>query len=302
MQSYYVEVGTHYYRENLLRGLNDLHVTEGLPIDIVESYQDPQFIIRCVYPSVGGRNKLDRLTVRIYNYYFARTLAEIIVQGWEEIFVRKVLKNEYRMSKSDVEKVTHKSWQDLNTGDQTYLPETRKHVLVKSILEFLDTHQRINLEGFMNFRADLYKRELKKQIARAVSEFTLEQEHESFVAFLKRFLESHHSIYKTMHLLFQANGEVIFLDDRGRNVSQECLAENYHLLQEAAQEECPEDSKKNLEIYEDYLISAILKCAPRRLIIHTQTESCQDMLQIIHQVFGDKVSFCIGCSLCRESN
>lgn len=302
MQQYYVEVGTADYRENLYRKLSDLQAKEGLPIDIYESKNGAQYLVRCVYSTIKGRKEQDRLTARIYNYYFARALAEIIFQGWEGVFIRKILKTEYSMKNYDVEEIIEKEWRDLNQEDQTYLPETRKHVLVKSIVEFLDSHQRFDIEGFMTFRADLYKRELRKQVARAVNEYALGQEHEGFVRLLKRFLNSQRSIYRTMHLVIKAQGEVAFFDDRGRNVNQECLAENCSLLQESAKERLFPEQKGSTELYEDFLISAILKSAPRYLVVHAVSTHHRDMIQIMHEVFEGKISFCTGCSLCKESD
>jgi putative sporulation protein YtxC len=304
MQEYYVEVRTANYKEYLYSKLSDLRSKEGLPIDIYELKNDAQYLVRCVYSTLKGRREQDRLIARIYNYYFARALAEIIFQGWEGVFIEKILRKEYRMTGSDAEEISGKAWRNLNREDQTYLPETRKHVLVKSILEFLDSHDRFDIEGFMNFRADLYKKELRKQIARAVNEYTLEQEHDSFVQILKRFLASQHSVYKTMHLVIKAQGEVNFFDDKGRNINYECLGQNAPLLYEATPKGLSEGKAEgkisNVELYEDFLISSILKCAPRRLIVHAVAEQHPAMIRIIQQVFEEKVTYCEGCLFCQE--
>lgn len=301
MEEYYVEVGTADYKENLCLKLRDLKVTEGLPIDIYESEKGTQYFVRCVYSTIKGRREKDRLTARIYNYYFARALAEVVFQGWEELFIRKVLKKEYSMKRNDIEDIVRISWRNLNREDQTYFPETRKHVLVKSILEFLNVHKRFDIEGFMNFRADLYKRELKKQIARAVNDYALEQEHEGFVRLLKRFLDSRHPIYKTMHMIIKAQGEVRFFDDHGRDINKECFEENYSLPAEG-EEDSLTCSKKRMELYEDLLISTILKCAPLNLVIHAATERYQDIIGVMQEVFEGKISFCMGCSLCQQAD
>ncbi|NLI91222.1 MAG: hypothetical protein GX434_03195 [Peptococcaceae bacterium] len=302
LEEYYVEVGTANFRENLFRKLSDLRSKEGLPIEFYEIKNGASYLVRCVYSSLKGKQDQDRLTARIYNYYFARTLAEIIFQGWEGHFVKKILKKEYNMSHYDIESILRKVWLSMNQEEKPYLPETRKHVLVKSILEFLDSHKRFDIEGFMNFRADQYKRELRKHVARAVNEYALDQEHEGFVRLLKRFLDSQHSIYKTMHLVIEKNGEIQFYDDRGRNISEECLEDNRSFLQESAQEAAANGRKSHLELYDDFLISSILKCAPRRIVAHVTSEHYQDMIQIIREVFQDRISFCQGCSLCQEKN
>jgi len=300
MQEYYVEVRTVNYKEFLNRKLSDLRMKEGLPIDFYELKDGASYLIRCVYSTIKGKQEQDRLTARIYNYYFARALAEIIFQDWEGVFVKKVLKKEYSMSHQDIEGIVQKAWQNLNSEYETYLPETRKHVLVKSILEFLDSHTRFDIEGFMNFRADLYKRELRKQLARAVNDYALEQEQEGFVRMLKRFLDSQHTIYSTMHLVIKEQGEIQFFDDRGRDINKECLEENESLLKEAAKQGISHNGQNHIELYEDFLISAILKCAPRSLVVHTGSKQYMDMIQIMHHVFEDKISYCQGCSLCKE--
>ena len=223
MQEYFVEVGTNSFKDNLHRKLSDLQNKEGLPIDIYELRDDARYLVRCVFTNIKGRQQQDILTARIYNYYFARALAEIIFQGWEGIFVKKVLKKEYNLNNIEVEKIFRMARRFLNNEEKSHLSEKRNQALVKSILEHLDISQRFDIEGFMNFRADVYKKELKKQIARVVDEFALEQEHDNFITLLKRFLGSQHTMYKTMHLMLKPDGEVRFLDEHGKNINSICL-------------------------------------------------------------------------------
>lgn len=303
MQEYYVEVGTVSFKESLYRKLSELRNKEGLPIDIQELSDDAQYLVRCVFTNIKGRQQQDTLTARIYNYYFARALAEIIFQGWEGLFVQRVLKKEYNLSNQEIKNILQMARHFLNSEEKSYLPENRKHVLVKSIVEYLDINKRFDIEGFMNFRADLYKKELKKQIARVVNEYALEQEHDSFISLLQRFLNSQHTIYKTMHLVLKRNGEVEFLDECGKNINSKCLEENETYFTDSIDKNCGEGGKSNTELYEDFLISALLKCAPRNLVIHTTSKLHGDLVQILKEVFLDKISFCSKCNLCsQESN
>jgi len=301
MQEYYVEVGTASLKESLYRKLSELRNNEGLPMDIYELRDDAQYLVRCVYTNIKGRQQQDLLTARIYNYYFARALAEIIFQGWEGLFVRKVLRKEYNLNSREVEEIFDMARGFLNSQEKSYLPETRKHVLVKSILEYLEKNKRFDIEGFMNFRAERYKEELKKQIARVVNEYALEQEHDTFISLLKRTLDSQHTVYKTMHLILNRNREVSFLDEYGNNISSKCLAENERYFSQET-DHTGEKAKKAMELYEDYLISALLKCAPRKLVIHIDTDQYSDLLNILQDVFQDKISFCNYCELCGNKS
>ena len=286
MQEYFIEVGTSNYREDLYRKLSDLRSVEGFPFELYELKNESPYLVRCVYSTFKGSQKEERLALRIYNYYFARALADVISQEWERFFVKKVLKTEYSFDYSEINKLIEKCWP---TQDElkTSLSNLKKTILIKSILEFLDTHQRFNIEGFMNFRADHYKFELRKQIARAVNNYMLDQEHQDFITMLKKFHAKQSTIFPTIHLIIKPEGEVQFFDERERNISRECLGEH---------------NRADIELYEDFLISTILKCAPQKLVVHKLTENHAHTMRIIQEVFEGKVSICEGCSLCKESH
>ncbi|HHV64648.1 MAG TPA: hypothetical protein GXX46_06205 [Peptococcaceae bacterium] len=296
---HYIEVGTTAYKANLYRKLRDLRAKEGLPINIYELKNDAHYLVRCVYYTLKGKSEQDELTAKIYNYYFARALAEIIAEEWEGVFVKRILKKEYSLNKRDIEGIMEKTWGELNGEGKSYRFDCRINMLVRAILEFLDSHRRFEIEGFMNFRADLYKRELRKQIDRAVNEYRLEQEHEGFINILKRFLHSQRPMYKTMHLVIKEQGEVLFFDERRRNVNNELLQEN-HTVWEAARDNFFQGHKNSIEIYEDLLISSLLKCAPQKLIIHNTSEQYANLVYLMQEVFESKVSYCLGCPLCLE--
>ncbi|NLM21574.1 MAG: hypothetical protein GX207_07495 [Peptococcaceae bacterium] len=286
MQEYFIEVGTSNYKENLYRRLSDLRSVEGLPFELYELKNDSSYLVRCVYSTFKGPQKEDRLILRIYNYYFARALSEVIFQEWERFFIKKVLKKEYSFDFSEINKLIDKCWY---AQDETKIPlsNLKKNILIKSILEFLDTHQRFNIEGFMNFRADHYKRELRKQIARAVNNYILDQEHQDFITVLKKFHAKQTTIFPTINLIIKHRGEIQFFDEQGRNISRECLEEY---------------NRADIELYEDFLISIILKCAPQTLVVHKLTEKHAHTMQIIQEVFEGKVSICEGCYLCEQSH
>ena len=110
------------------------------------------------------------------------------------------------------------------------------------------------------------------------------------------------SIFKTMHIVIKDQGEVAFYDDRWRNINKECLEDNISILDTPAAGGKQDNRKNNLELYEDFLISSLLKCAPRSLVVHSNTNKHEGMVQVIEEVFEDKISFCEGCTMCNQSN
>ncbi|AFV03012.1 hypothetical protein UNSWDHB_2150 [Dehalobacter sp. UNSWDHB] len=277
MNDYYLEVGTSDYKEELSQAVHDLYHKDGLPIEISEVCREPNYLVSFIYANLKGKNVRNELTVKIVQYYIAHALGSVVLQGWEERFIRKKLKNDYNMFGSEMDEAYPKVAGYLNDQAETGFLRLRNRILVKSILEFLNDHQRIDLEGFMNFRSGQYKRELKKQIARAVNVYALQQEHESFVRLLKRFFESQRDNKNTMHMVINHKDEVAFYDD------------NHSVLINSSAES------------EDHPISVLLKRSPNRLIVHVAAEKQSGIARIVQEVFGDKMTYCRGCSLCKEN-
>ncbi|MGI5902174.1 MAG: sporulation protein YtxC [Desulfitobacteriia bacterium] len=289
MSEYYVEVGSTSCPHDLYSKLNHLRLQEGLPFELYEHRIGTSSLIRCVYSALKGKKEENRLAIRIYNYYFAKALAEIICREWEKVFVRKILKKEYSLSYTDIEKIIERSWSDLDNYESSYLSKTKKHVLIKSLLEFLDTHKQVNLEGFVNFRASLYKKELRRQIAIAVKDYAFAQENKKFIKMLKKFVARQEPLFSTMHLIIKRDGGILLLDEEKKDINKK---DRFFPSQERA----------GKGYYDDLLISALLRCSPNNLIVHAAETSHIEMIEIIREVFENKISFCRGCPLCKGSD
>ncbi|UWG97798.1 putative sporulation protein YtxC [Dehalobacter sp. DCM] len=266
--------------------INDLRNNDRLPIAIQEISGDRYLCLLCTYNNLNEKQS-KTLTIRIYNYYLARALAETVLQDWEVVFTKKALKRDFNMSDDEISRIYPRIQHYLNNAEHVYLPELRKRLLIKSLLEFFDSHRKIDLDGFMDFRAEKYKRELKKQIARGVNACTLEQEHDGFIQLLKRFYQAKPMDNRILHMVMNQLEGVHFYDAAMKNIDKEytCLSENII---------------RNYESYEDLLIGILVKYAPGKLIIHTDTQRPKEMLMILGDVFGERLTYCPGCSLCKE--
>lgn len=301
---FYIELGTSDYRENLCRRLSDLRNKEGLPVDLYELADGENYLVRCVFSNITTADEKDIVAAKIYNYYFAKALAEVIVQGWEKNFIKKVLVKEFNVNPAQIEEVYQKTCDFLRNDAQnkSCQPCSRTNILIKAIIEYLSNHQRFDIEGFMNFRAGRYKRELKKLIAKAVNEYTIEKEHANFIGLLKKFLSSQKPLFQTLHLVVKLEGEIIFYNDRGENINKDCLEENYSAISETIKNPELPGGKSKLEFYEDLLVCALLKCAPQQIVLHLNGDHQNGVLQLVREIFEENISYCTGCSLCTEEN
>ena len=125
----------------------------------------------------------------------------------------------------------------------------------------------LELDGFVHFRLYEYVAELSDVVAEAVERLIAAKEYDEFIGLLKYFidLQPHHE--HLVHIL-PAEGGAFELSDSVN--------------------------------FSDFLISCLITLAPERIVIHKgDAIKNQELLRTISAVFGQKVSFCHSCPLCK---
>lgn len=285
-----VQLGTQYYRESICARLRELRDREELPFQIVEHRQGKRWLIQCLFqiPSSEAIEN-EGMVQKIHRYYLANALAETILLHWEKDHVVRILKKKQHLKKESWQWVLNKALDYLNSGlgqVQGY-HVNRKTSLVTQILGCLDRSPVFDIEGFLRFRAQEYRGEVKKAVEFAIDEYVVEKEYLEFIQLLKHFVDSQKPRLDSLHVGITTQGKFHLYNNEGVKVTHEYL-EDYQL-----------DNVQELG-YEDLLISALIAVAPRQITLHIRYEGYQDTLQTIRSVFGDCVCDCKGCSLCEK--
>ncbi|MDP4128410.1 MAG: putative sporulation protein YtxC [Bacillota bacterium] len=285
-----VQLGTQNYRESICECLRKLRDQEQLPLQIIEERQGKHWLIQCKFedPSLEESND-DGVAHKIHLYYLANALAETILLHWEKEHVRKVLKKKHQDVDDNGQRIIHNTLHYLNKGlgqVQGYRVN-RKTMLVSQILNCLDNSPVFELEGFLEFRAQEYKNEVSRAVEYAINEYVVEKEYFEFIQLLKHFVDNQTPRLDCLHVGVTSRGKFHLYNDNGIEVTHQFL-EDYQL-----------DNVHELG-YEDLLVSALIAVAPRQVTLHIRNEGYKDTLQTIRNVFGDRVSDCQGCSLCKS--
>ena len=285
-----VQLGTQYYRESICARLRELRDKEELPFQIVEHQQGKRWLIQCLFqlPSSEAPES-EGMVQKIHRYYLANALAETILVHCERDHVVRILKKKQNLKKDSWQWVLNKALEYLNSGlgqAQGYRVN-RKTSLVTQILGCLDRSSFFDIEGFLRFRAQEYKGEVKKAVEFAIDEYIIEKEYLEFIQLLKHFVDSQKPRLHSLHVGITTQGKFHLYDNEGVKVTHQFL-EDYQL-----------DNVHELG-YEDLLISALIAVAPHQITIHVRYEGYHDTLQTIRSVFGDRVRDCEGCPLCEK--
>ncbi|MHB1393815.1 MAG: putative sporulation protein YtxC [Clostridia bacterium] len=267
---------------------------DGIDIAYDDYYVGGTLFVRC-----GIRDKLlniltDRKVYEEFKYILSKALTEVIISHYELKLLRKIAKaNFFYLSDRERTSVMENA-QKLLKEEKMMQPggfykATRRSKIMRSILEYLDIDNEINIEGFINFRLNMYINELNETIERALEIFVAEREYNEFIKLLRYFVEIQECKIDTIHLCQSKDGRYIMYDEKRNRVSSEYFDE---LRSEIL------DEKIN---YDDLLISTLITISPNKITIHDlESFKNKELVQTIMNVFAERITICSKCDLCSS--
>ncbi|MDD4334363.1 MAG: putative sporulation protein YtxC [Desulfotomaculaceae bacterium] len=269
---------------------------DGFKIDLEESPAG-QFTFLAFRVSESGASESTLEEAQsIFKNYLADSISDIILNHWEDILLKDIIKeNYYYFGEDEKDLIYHYALQHINRDGQnpsdTLYWLRRKSRILQKLLDFLRNNNRIVIEGFIRFRLKEYIGELKEAADRAVDDFLIEREYGEFIQLLKYFVDIQESKMDSVHVLIKGDGVFKLYDDSMQPVRNDYL-EGYII-----------DLADNEINYEDLLISALITIAPNEITLHYKNKNrlCVP-LDMIKNVFTGRVKECKGCKLCASTH
>lgn len=234
----------------------------------------------------------------ILKHYVANAISDVILNQWEYLILKKITKNHYYyLSPEEKENVLNKSKKILEAvsknGEDNYLLYrlNRKSKILQKVLDYLSQSNKINIDGFVNFRLQDYLEDLNKVVEQAVDELLLEKEYQEFIMLLKYFVDIQEPKLEKVHVFLLSTGSFQLFDDHNQSI-------NNHYL-----DGCIVEMIDNEINYEDLLISALITIAPREIVVHVP-EMAKDVniINTLQGVFMERLIICNGCPRCCQKN
>lgn len=226
--------------------------------------------------------------------YVAKLVTELILNREEKNLIRRQIAKHYNyFSKEEQEKIYEYSQKILDGSIGLFegfgLHERRNHIL-NLVVEHLDYHHELVIEGFVRFRLKEYRHCLHQLVNKAVDELMLDLEYEEFISVLRHFISTQERGELESHVVIHSEKLYQILDPEGKPLSNQYLT---HISP------VPENKAIN---YEDLLITALITISPYRVIIHNPSRiEATEMIETVEGVFENRVVMCNGCELCLES-
>ncbi|WP_353092531.1 putative sporulation protein YtxC [Tissierella praeacuta] len=219
---------------------------------------------------------------------FYRAIANLVQDIILEIYIKSVIKErvikicgDYSL---DEREVIVKSTHSTVISENYYIKE--KNMVNEEILNYLIENNSIFIDGFMNFRLRRFMYILDISIEKAIGEFEIEREYLEFLNMLQYFVDIQEPRYELVNVIIKDDD--YFLLDDGNNIIENGL------LEYAPDDKWYEDISKA-----DLLVSSLIVLSPVKLILHVEEGKEKELVNVISQVFRDKVQFCDGCEVCK---
>lgn len=275
---------------SMLDGYLDLFKKEDLYIDRSSYLLGDTFFIDYELNEKTSKG-YDNVT-NIFKHYIANGIADLILGVYQNQIIDRILATKYSyFDKFEREKIKANTTDYLKkneyiTTEGIIYKISKKARILKIVLEFLDFNNEINIEGFIKFRLRFYIDIIEDAIDKNIEDFLVEREFKEFIKILQYFVEIQEPKIDVVNVLLK-DKKYELLDGKNTVI-------NNDFLEEIA------DELSDIDInYDDLLISSLITIAPRKIIIHVDESSYRnDIIDIIKNVFSNKVTICNGCKLC----
>ncbi|WP_378955869.1 sporulation protein YtxC [Pelosinus sp. sgz500959] len=224
--------------------------------------------------------------------HVAKMLAEFIVVREEKKIVKKMIDQYYAYYTEEERKVIYDHTLELLSDSNGVIVDfsmaTRCTQILEKIIEYLDNHHELVLEGFINFRLKEYREKLMQIVDKAADDYMMDLEYKEFIHVLRGFVDIQEPQVEEVHVIVVQEGLYKIVDDQGQSIDNQNF-ESF-LLQRSEQIN-----------YEDLLITALITIAPYHVVVHIHhcnNSVTQSVVETIKNIFPGRVMICERCDFC----
>lgn len=262
---------------------------------IVENDIGSMHYIKCILRDTQSDiDSFDQYRDLFYSYA-SNIIYNFISREYESEIVEKVLKENYDyLDICDMEEIKQRtvaiiSGTGIFTTEGLVFSISCKNNILRKIEEFLQESVEIILDGFITFRLKDISNDIADILDRVVEEYILEKEYSEFVKLLKYFVDIQESKYEIINILINTTGDFIVEDDKFSNITKEFF-QDFDI-----------ESFNGEVSPSDILISALITCAPKKIVVHgIENSKNQEVIDTVRSIFGEKLVICTGCDSCMQ--
>ncbi len=207
---------------------------------------------------------------------FAKEISGEILDKCEKGLIYKITESEFPyISPSDKHAISviaiKNASPDPDNALNTMHYKRRKALVTESTLDYLKENKFLIINGFVNFRLEEYKNELRKLCRNAAEEFSARREYDEFLSMLRFFVSVQMPKENIVHVV-RRNGNLRILNKFKKDITDSYAKEFAFADEEFTSE--------------DIALSALITISPRKIIVHDKKEN-DKLYETVASVFPD---------------
>ena len=223
----------------------------------------------------------------IVRSFVSLVVMEFIIEQLQPQLIKQIIRKEFHSQVasewSDLFPYIHSVLKENDTEPSKLSYKTR---LYQHILEYLQDHRDIVLDGFVRFRCKPYQDTLHDAIELGLEQYREDKEYKEFVELLRYFVSVQETRYELVHVVRSSSKPFLFFDENGSLINLEQL----DLILQSVGQEFRE---------EDYVVSALITLAPKRVLFH-MAEQRLNLIETLTGIFGERLDACKSCAYCQN--
>ncbi len=216
----------------------------------------------------------------------SKLLSIYIIDNYEDNLLHLLLSTNYSyFSKYELSEII-RNYYNILSEEYVFFFNQKFDLIYPKLYSHLISDKNIFLDGFIYFRLKEYLDLLDKLLSKAVTSFLLAQEYIEFTSLLKSYISSQPPTVNLIHLIYSSS-ESILLDENKEIIMNISDFSNSKFLSDIS-------FSTN-----DYSLNTLLNLLPKKIYIHLLDESISEFVQTLQIIFGNKVTLCNDCDICR---
>lgn len=174
---------------------------------------------------------------------------------------------------------------DLIIDEDLFVYEKEK--INREIFEYLVDNNTFIIDGYLRFRPNSFNELIDKALNFTEDYIQLDMDYDEFINILQSFVDEQNTEVSLINVIFHDN-EFKLLDSHNRDISSDYIVT---MLEDLFYDEINQS---------DVLVSSLIGLAPETVIIHSVNPEYEESIEILQEVFKDRIHLCKGCNLCNK--
>ncbi len=221
-----------------------------------------------------------------FNIYISNAITKSIIKYYEEeVIYNNISLNYFYFNSYEKKKILENT---LNLLEDEKTSKLRYDYINNEIFKSLLSSNSIYLQAIINFKLNDYINFLNSQIDIAVNKFLIDKEYLEFVNILKLYIKSEAENSKVEHLHLIYKDKISIITDDNQTV----ISYNDNIKRAKYISDISFSSN-------DLALNTLLNLIPKSITIHLADGYCDEFINTLKLIFGEKVRICEDCNVCN---